>query len=136
MRNFPPAFILFFLFFFVFCALASTNCICLPFHPSSFCLLFRLFPYFLYPHRPKDFFFSFFFISCFFFLLHQLRCSILCHETEQTIAKEEEEKKRKKSCRCCCHYDCTHLYRLISSPYVTKKNLTAAIMIQTENKLS
>jgi hypothetical protein len=25
---------------------------------------------------------------------------------------------------------------LISSPYVTKKNLTAAIMIQTENKLS
>jgi hypothetical protein len=65
----------------------------LPFRPSSFYMLFRLFPHFLYPHRPKDFFFSFFFLLL-FFLLHKLRGSILCHATEQRIANEKKERKK------------------------------------------
>ena len=84
--------------FFLFCALASTNCIFLPFHPSSFYLLFCLFPHFLYPHRRKVFaFFSSSSSLLRFFLLHQLWGSILCHATEQTIGEEGKKEKKKKN---------------------------------------
>ena len=97
MRNFPPAFFLFFFLFFVFYALASTNCICLPFHPSSFCLLFRLFPHFLYPHRPKDFFFSFFSLAFFFYYINYEVLSSVMQQSKRSQKNEEKKKKEKLS---------------------------------------
>jgi hypothetical protein len=75
----------------LFCALASINCIFLPFHLSSFCLLFRLFP-----HRPQDFFFfSLFLPSCFFSITSIMKFYSLSWNT----ANDRSERTRKKEGR-------------------------------------
>jgi hypothetical protein len=86
-EKFSPGFLSLVLSFLLFPLVLCRIYLCLPFYLVSFYLLFRLFPHFLYPHRPKDLFFS-------FFLLHQLRGSIHCHATEQTIAQEEKKKRK------------------------------------------
>jgi hypothetical protein len=63
--------------------------------PSQFFLLaLPPFPTFSLSTSSQRLLFSLFLPPCFFFLLHQLLGSILCHATEQTIAEKEEEEKK------------------------------------------
>lgn len=92
-RHFPRRF---FLFFFLLVLCFSVHKLYILAFPSQFFLLaLPPFPTFSLSTSSQRLLFSLFLPPCFFFLLHQLLGSILCHATEQTIAEKEQEEEKK-----------------------------------------